>query len=280
MEKYADLHVHTSYSDSTFSPEEVVSCAKENGLAAIAICDHDSVEGIAPCEELASKVDIEIIPGIEMSAEKVDAEIHVLGYFIDWKNNWFREKLKEIQKSRIERAYKIVEKLKSFNINITAEEVFRLAGNNASVGRMHIAQAMINSGAVKNMKDVFGKYIGFLKPCYVPYTKFSPEEAIQIILKVGGVPVLAHPDLMGHDEYIEEFVGYGLRGIEVYHTDHRPNVAAHYERIAKRLGLVMTGGSDCHGLGKGRILMGTVKVPYELVEKLKAEAENIRKEIC
>lgn len=274
--KYADLHVHTTYSDSTFSPEEVVSCAKEKDLSAIAICDHDSVEGIEPCMALASKADIEIISGIEMSAEKVDAEIHILGYCFDWKQDWFRKKLKEIQASRVERVYKIIERLKTFNITIDAKDVFRLAGNNASVGRLHIAQAMIDSGAVKSMREVFDKYIGFLKPCYVPYTKFSPEEAIQIILKVGGVPVLAHPDLMGHDEYIEEFVGYGLKGIEVYHTDHKPNISKRYEEIANRLGLIMTGGSDCHGLGKGRILMGTVKVPYELVEKLKKEAEKIK----
>lgn len=278
MTRYADLHVHTSYSDSTFSPEEVVACAKEKNLAAIAICDHDSVNGIEPCMALASKVNVEIIPGIEMSAEKVDAEIHILGYCFDWKRDWFREKLKEIQASRVERVYKIVEKLKAFNIMIDAKDVFRLAGNNASVGRLHIAQAMLETGAVKNMWEVFDKYIGFLKPCYVPYTKFSPEEAIQMILRVGGVPVLAHPDLMGHDEYIEEFVSYGLKGIEVYHTDHRQSVSMRYEEIAKRLGLVMTGGSDCHGLGKGRILMGTTRVPYELVEKLKAEADKIKQE--
>lgn len=278
MTKYADLHIHTTYSDSTFSPEQVVDCAKEKGLAAIAICDHDSVEGIEPCQALASKVGIEVIPGIEMSAEKVDAEIHMLGYFIDWKRGWFRKRLEEIRKSRIERVYKIIGKLKDFNIHIDAEEVFRLAGNNASVGRLHIAQAMLNSGAVKGMREVFEKYIGFLKPCYVPYTKFSPEEAIHTILKAGGVPVLAHPDLMGHDKYIEEFVGYGLKGIEVYHTDHKPEAVKRYEEIAGRFGLVMTGGSDCHGLGKGRVLMGRIKVPYVLVEELKKAADSVKEE--
>ncbi len=278
MTRYADLHIHTTYSDSTFSPEQVVDCAKEKGLAAIAICDHDSVEGIEPCQALASKAGIEVIPGIEMSAEKVDAEIHMLGYFIDWKRGWFRKRLEEIRKSRIERVYKIISKLKDFNIHIDAEEVFRLAGNNASVGRLHIAQAMLNSGAVKGMREVFEKYIGFLKPCYVPYTKFSPEEAIHTILKAGGVPVLAHPGLMGHDKYIEEFVGYGLKGIEVYHTDHKPEAVKRYEEIAGRFGLVMTGGSDCHGLGKGRVLMGRVKVPYVLVEELKKAADSVKEE--
>lgn len=278
MTKFADLHVHTNYSDSTFSPEEVIKYAKEKSLAAIAICDHDSIDGIAPCREYASKAGIEIVPGIEMSAEKVDAEIHILGYFIDWQQDWFQKRLKEIQKSRIDRVYKIVAKLKDFNIALDADEVFAIAGKNASVGRMHIAQAMLRSGSVKSMREVFEKYIGFLKPCYVPYTKFSPEEAIQIILKAGGVPVLAHPDLMGHDEYIEEFVGYGLKGLEVYHTDHKPVTSKRYEDMANRLRLVMTGGSDCHGLGKGRILIGTTKVPYELVEKLKKESDLIREE--
>lgn len=275
--KYADLHVHTHFSDSTFSPAEVIATARDKALSAIAICDHDSIDGIAPCMELGAVEGIEIIPGIEMSAEKVDAEVHLLGYFIDWKQEWFREKLKAIQKSRVERVYKMQKKLSEAGIDIDSNEVFTLAGNNASVGRLHIAQAMLNTGKVRNMREVFDKYIGFGKPCYVPYTKFSPEEAIKIILKAGGVPVLAHPDLMGHDEYIEEFIGYGLRGIEVFHTDHKPHVSKRYEEIARAQDLLMTGGSDCHGLGKGRILMGTVRVPYELVNKLKEEASLIKK---
>src|SRR3989338_1389287 len=150
----------------------------------------------------------------------------------------------------------MVSKLISFNIKVNAEEVFALAGNNASVGRMHIAQTMLNSGGVSNMKEAFDKYIGFGKPCYVPYTKFSPREAIEIILKAGGVPVLAHPDLMGRDDYIKEFITYGLRGIEVFHTDHKSHVSKRYESMAEEHGLLVTGGSDCHGMGKGRVLMG------------------------
>ena len=119
--KYADLHVHTFYSDSTFSPEEVVSCAKEQGLAAIAICDHDTVDGIDPCMALGLENGVEIIPGIEMSVEKMDAEIHVLGYFIDWKQEWLRKKLKEIQDSRVERIFVMIEKLKAMGVNIDAE---------------------------------------------------------------------------------------------------------------------------------------------------------------
>ena len=274
--KYADLHVHTFYSDSTFSPEEVVSCAKERGLSAIAICDHDTVDGIDPCMAIGPGYGVEIIPGIEMSVEKMDAEIHVLGYFIDWKQDWLRKKLKEIQDSRVERLFVIIEKLKAVGIKIDAEEVFRIAVNKGSVGRLHIAKAMLNSGAIKNLREAFDKYIGFAKPCYVPYTKLSPKETMDLILKAGGVPVIAHPDLIGNDKYIDEFIDHGLRGLEVYHTDHKSHVSMRYEAMAKDLGLMMTGGSDCHGMGKGRILMGTVRVPYELVEKLKEEAEKIR----
>jgi 3',5'-nucleoside bisphosphate phosphatase len=276
--KYADLHVHTFYSDSTFSPEEVVSCAREKGLAAIAICDHDTVDGIDPCMAIGLEKGVEIIPGIEMSVEKMDAEIHILGYFIDWKQDWLRKILKDIQDSRVERIFVMIDKLKAMGVKIEAEEVFKIAVNKGSVGRLHVAKAMLGSGAIKNLREAFGKYIGFAKPCYVPYTKLSPEDTIGLILKAGGVPVIAHPILIGNDEYIKEFMGHGLRGLEVYHTDHKPNVARRYEAIAKELGLVMTGGSDCHGMGKGRILMGTVRVPYELVEKLKEEAVKIKNE--
>ena len=141
---------------------------------------------------------------------------------------------------------------------------------------MHIAQAMIGSGQVKNMREVFDKYIGFLKPCYAPHIKFSPKEAVELILNAGGVPVLAHPGIMHKDEYIPELIEYGLRGIEVYHTDHNAGKVKHYENLAAEHGLLVTGGSDCHGMGKGKPLIGIVRVPYELVEKLKSESEKIR----
>lgn len=275
--KYADLHIHTSYSDSTFSPQEVVSYAKSKALSAIAICDHDSIDGIEQCQEAGSQLDIEVIPGIEMTVEKPDAEIHILGYFIDWKRDWFQKKLEEIQAARIDRIYKMVEKLKELNLNMDAADIFKLSGK-GSVGRLHVAQAMLKAGLIKNYNEAFSKYIGFRKPCYVPNIKFSPQEAIGTLLKVGGVPVLAHPRLMGKDEYIPELVKYGLKGIEVYHTDHKPGMTRHYEEIAKAQGLLMTGGSDCHGMGKGRILIGSVRVSYELVERLKEESEKIRNE--
>lgn len=279
MMKYADLHIHTHYSDSTFSPEEVIALAGKKALSAIAICDHDCVAGIEPTMAAvsAANADIEIIPGIEITVEKQDAEIHILGYFIDYKAGWFLEKLKEIQDARIERIHKMVEKLNEAGIALRAEEVFALGGK-GTVGRLHLAQAMLNTGKVKSFREVFGEYIGFQKKCYVPHVKFSPEEAINTILRAGGVPAIAHPALMGRDEYISELTGYGLRAIEVYHTDHKPSMVKHYEEFAASHGLLMTGGSDCHGMGKGRPLIGIVRIPYELVDKIREEAEKIRNE--
>ena len=275
--KYADLHVHTFYSDSTFSPDEVVSYAKNRSLAAIAICDHDSVDGIEPCRKIGDNLGVEIVPGIELTVEKTDAEIHILGYFMDYNLGWFRDKLKELQKGRIARIYKMVEKLKAEGIDLDPEDVFKLAGR-GTVGRLHLALVILKAGKAKTIKDIFENYIGFNKPCYVANIRFTPQEAIGMILKTGGVPVLAHPDCMGKDEYIPELVRCGLRGIEAYHTDHRSSAVKRYEALAKENNLLVTGGSDCHGLGRGRVLLGEVRVPYTLVERLKEESEKIKNE--
>jgi len=275
--KYADLHIHTYYSDSTFSPEEVVAYADKTGLSAIAICDHDSFDGIEPCQKLAAPLGIEVIPGIELTVEKEDAEIHILGYCINWKDDPLNRKIKALRDARINRMHKIISKLKEEGIEISSDDVFKFSGR-GTVGRLHIAQAMLKTGKVRSFKEVFEKYIGFMKPCYVSSAKFTPEEAMKAILGVGGVPVLAHPKTMGKDGYISDLVKCGLRGIEVYHTDHRAADEEHYKKIAEDHGLLITGGSDCHGMGKGRVLIGMVRVPYEIVERLKEESAKIKDE--
>jgi 3',5'-nucleoside bisphosphate phosphatase len=275
--KFADLHVHTFYSDSTFSPEEVVACAVDKGLNAIAICDHDSIDGIVPCAEIGGRMGLEIIPGIELTVERSDVEIHILGYFMDYTSEPFRKRLKEIQEARIGRIHKMVEKLNAEGVSVKAEDVFSSAGR-GTVGRLHLARAILKAGKLKTFKEIFDKYIGFKKSCYVSSIRFTPKEAIEALLEIGGVPVLAHPYVMGSDDCIPELVGYGLRGIEVYHTDHKPGVVKHYEALAKEHGLIATGGSDCHGLGKGRVLLGAVRVPYTTVEALREESESIRHE--
>lgn len=274
--KYADLHVHTFYSDSTFSPEEVVSCARDKGLDAIAICDHDCVDGIEPCMEAARKdgIDIEIVPGIELTTEKDDMEIHMLGYFVDWRNAEFQKRLKVIQDERVDRVFKMAEKLKGAGIDVDPDEILKMSGR-GSVGRLHVARAMLKTKKVKTFEEAFSKYIGFMRPCYVRHAHLAPKEAIGLIRSVKGVPVLAHPSTVVRDDFIPEFVEYGLRGIEVYHSDHTKIVSRHYEDVAKRCGLIATGGSDCHGLGKHKVLMGEVRVPYTVVEELREESNKI-----
>jgi len=275
MKKFVDLHVHTFHSDSTFTPEQVIDVAHKKGLSAIAITDHDSVDGIDPSIASADKYRIEVIAGVELTAEEDSLEIHMLGYFIDWKAEWFEKKLAKLRQARLERIYAMVEKLKKMGVDIDPKKVFTLSGPGA-VGRLHLATVLYNEGVISSISEAFRKYIGEKAPCYVKKYKLTPKEAIDMILKLGGVPVLAHPHILGRDDLIPRFIKDGLRGIEVYHTEHSRNMASHYEDFAIRHNLLMTGGSDCHGMGKGRVLLGKVKVPYSLVEALKEESYKIR----
>jgi len=267
MRKYADLHIHTYHSDSTLSPQEVVDIAYQKGFFAVAITDHDCVDGIQPAMDFAKKFNIEIIPGVELSAEEGDYELHILGYFMDYKSEWFTAKLTEIRQKR-----------KGEGVVVDPKKVLELSGR-GSVGRLHLAQVIYNEGHTSSIVEVFHKYIGNDGPCYVKKYKLTPQETIEIILKVGGVPVLAHPHVLGKDELIPGLIKKGLRGIEVYHSGHPNSITLHYEDLAFENGLLVTGGSDCHGKGKGNMLLGRVKVPYEIVEKLKKEAGKIRESI-
>lgn len=275
MKKYADLHIHTHNSDSTLSPQDVVKLAHEKGLAAISITDHDCVDGIEPAIERSKKYDIEVIPGVELTAEEDDLEVHMLGYFIDWKAGWFVKKLAEIRKTRVSRIYDMVERLKKFKIHIDPKMVFEISGP-GSVGRLHLANVLYNEGYTSSITEAFRKYIGNKAPCYVKKFKLTPKEAIEMILELGGVPVLAHPHILGKDNEIAGMVNKGLRGIEVYHSEHPNNATVRYEEVAFENGLLITGGSDCHGMGKGQVLIGKVKVPYSIVEDLKKEAAKIK----
>ncbi|MDD5449227.1 MAG: PHP domain-containing protein [Candidatus Omnitrophica bacterium] len=268
MLKKADLHIHTQFSDGTFSPQEVIQYASKIGLACIAICDHDVIDGLETAMQLGEQCGIEVIPGVELTAEKQGAEIHILGYYIDWRNQKFVGQLAQLCKQREKRIYDMVEKLKAHGVKLDVEEVFKLGGK-GSIGRLHLARALSKKGFIAGVDEAFKKYIGNGKPCYVGKINLTPEEAIGRIISAGGIPVLAHPGVMGKDEFLPSYIKHGLMGLEVYHTDHPPALVRHYEALAGENGLLVTGGSDCHGLGKGRVLMGCVTVPYELVEKLK-----------
>ncbi len=273
MNKVADLHVHTHLSDGTFSPEKVVEYAKAKGLDAIAITDHDCCGGITPAIIAAKDLDLEVIPGVELTAELDEEEIHILGYFIDWQDEFFLKKLDEIIRVREERAKEILRKLKKHGVEVSEEELFGLSGPGC-VGRLHIAHLLVRKGAVSSIEKAFRKYIGNNRPCYVKKFKLLPKQAVTMIKDVGGIAVLAHPKVTyikdrSIEDIVKELARDGIQGLEVYHSDHTAKDENRFKALAEKYNLLITGGSDCHGLGKREVLIGKVKIPYELVEKLK-----------
>jgi predicted metal-dependent phosphoesterase TrpH len=272
---FVDLHVHTTYSDGKFSPEEVVRKAIELGLRAIAVTDHDCVNGIPPTIEAARGTELEIVPGVEISAAKNETEIHILGYFINWQDPFLLEIFRKMRENRAERMKKMIHLLHLRGIDIDADKVFA-AVSEGTAGRLHLARVMTEENITRDEQEAFDRYIGDGKPCHVRHKRLDYRKAIDIIRKAGGVPVLAHPGTMGRDEHIPSYVQAGLRGIEVFHSDHQPLASDKYLALAKEYGLIMTGGSDCHGIKKGRVLIGKVKVGYEVVENLRREAEKVR----
>ena len=273
--KFADLHIHTKFSDGTFTPQRVISEAKKNGLSCIAITDHDQVGAIAPAQEKARRLDIELIPGIELSAEADNLEVHILGYFIDYKANWFLKHLKMMHQVRKTRALSILEKLEAHGMKLNPDIVEEQAQIGA-VGRLHIARMLQENKFVQTIQEAFDKYLGNSSSCYVRKFKLTSADAIAMIKKLKGVAVLAHPYCIGNDSLIGEFTKLGLRGLEVYYPEHNKKNTAHYKTLAKQHGLLMTGGSDCHGLSKSKMAIGSVKIEYELVAKLKEEAKGLQ----
>ena len=273
--KFADLHLHTTFSDGTYTPEELISRSLKAGLSAIAVVDHDTVDGLAPTIAAAKDTDIEVLSGVELSAEYKTQEVHILGYLIDYQDKAFLEKTASLRNNRIERVYEITAKLNALGIHLNPQSVFDLAGN-GTVGRLHIARALVKEGLVGSIYEVFQKYIGDNGPAYVLGFRFSPQEAIKFIKDAGGVPVLAHPYILNNDELILEFIKSGLMGLEVYYPEHSQGTVNFYLDLARKNNLVVTGGSDCHGSAKPEVRIGSIKVPYALVEKLKEAKENLR----
>ncbi|MDD5115496.1 MAG: PHP domain-containing protein [Candidatus Omnitrophica bacterium] len=268
MTKYADLHVHTSESDGTLSPRQLVTAAHSSGLSAIAITDHDTVEGIPEALEASSSFGLEIIPGIELTAQYERQEVHILGYFFDFRNAELTEKLKVMQQNRVERVYKIVKNLEDLDVRIDPRDVFDISGK-GTVGRMHIAKALVKRGWVSTTGEAFSRYIGDKSPAYVLGFNLSPQEAIKLIRRSGGVAVLAHPYLLRNDELIRDLADCGLGGIEAYYPEHSQSMVNFYLDLAKELKLLVTGGSDFHGSVKPNIKLGMVKIPMDMVDDLR-----------
>jgi len=267
--KFADLHIHTSISDGWLTPEETVEEAYRAGLAAISIADHDSVGGIRAAIEAGSKYGVEVIPGVELHTGYDGLEFHILGYFVDWRDKWFNEKLLSIQEARIDKAKMILERLRSLNIDISNNVVIVISGG--VVGRPQIAQALLDRGYVRTVQEAFERYLGIDRPAYVGKYPLSPTEAIRMIRRVGGISALAHPVFSRTDEVLPELVDHGLQAIEVYHSKHDVVSTRHFEELAKKYDLLMVGGSDAHGR---EVPIGAVRIPYRFIEKLKEKASK------
>ena len=278
--KRADLHIHTTASDGLLPPDEVVRWAQIKRLSAIAITDHDTVAGIELAESVSDKYKVEVIPGIELNTEYEDEEIHILGYFIDYKQKWFIDKLEEIRSSRLSRAASMIHKLNKMGINIDMEQVKRIASDGI-IGRPHIARAMQEGGYITHMKEAFSNYIGKDGPAYAERYKLSCSEACEMIKSLGGVPVLAHPGLMKDWSKLPKIIDMGVMGIEVFHSKHEDEVVRNAQIVARNRGLLITGGSDCHGnLHGNEPILGNFVVDYLQVEQLKKTAHKIAVQNC
>jgi 3',5'-nucleoside bisphosphate phosphatase len=265
-----DLHIHTTASDGIFSPSEIVRKAWEQRMVYIAICDHDSIEGLIPARETSWNLPgITVICGVEINTDIPDGELHVLGYLFDQDNKELKSTLIELRDSRIERAKKMIEKLKGLGVSISYRRVREIAGK-GSVGRPHIAQAMLEKGYISTFREAFVKYISRGGPAYVERDKMTPSDAIRLIIRAGGIPVLAHPLTSEKPEsLLPELVSSGLAGLEVYYGSYTQEQINLLRGLAEKYHLVTTGGSDFHGLdAMNEPPLGTVEVPLDCAMRL------------
>ncbi len=271
-----DLHVHSNASDGTFSPSELVYLAKKEGILALAITDHDTISGLKEGYKTALEENLPFLCGVEISV-KIDGpgHFHLLGYFLTPELNELEEVLTKLKIARNERNIKMIEKLRSLKIDITLEELMKNV--KGEIGRPHIAKLLVKKGVVKTFEEAFEKYLKKGAPAYVPKALLSPEEAIKIILKAKGVPVMAHPFTLNLPplklkNYLLKLKEVGLQGVEAYYPEHTPQYTKFLIECAQELGLLVTGGSDFHGENKPHLFLGkgknNLKIPFECFTQL------------
>ena len=260
---FADLHLHTHFSDGTWTPEDLAAGARRLGLGALALTDHDTVEGCARAAAACARQGLEFVPGTELTAEHEGHEVHVLGYFVDTTHAELLRELEHFQHARQERIREMVARLNQRGVGVRPEAVFALA-NCRSPGRPHVARALVQHGFCGSLDEAFERFLKKHRPAWVPKRKMAAARAIGLIHAAGGLAVMAHPGLNHDDRLIPGLVEVGLDGLECWHSKHSAAQAAHYLELARRHGLLVTGGSDCHGTSKGPPLLGSVRLPREL----------------
>ncbi len=260
---HADMHVHTTCSDGLLSPRETTEEAARVGLRAVGIADHDTLLGMPEAQAAASRLNIEVIPAVELSADQEHLEVHILAYY---PGDALEDTLQELRAMRLSRMHEMITRLAGLGVSVPIQRVLEIAGS-AAPGRPHLARAMEEEGHVSK-SEAFDRYLAKGRPAYVGRVRPSPGEAVTLIREAGGIPVLAHPG--SHlDELAEPLLRRGLMGIEAYHPSHTEEDTARCLQLCRRMGLLVTGGSDSHGPGTGRPQIGEFTVPYHLVERLK-----------
>ena len=272
-----DLHTHSTFSDGTFTPSQLVKYAEEKGLKAFALTDHDTTEGIKEAKSIETNV--EVISGVEISTRYDKKEIHIVGLYVNENDADLNKQLKYYREKRVTRNFEILEKLNSLGVDITIDDVKESCTGDV-ISRAHIAKALVSKGFVGSYTEAFDRYLGDNKCAYVPRETLNYEESMELITKAGGVPVLAHPLLYKmSDTNLENMMvklrQKGLMAVEVYYSTHSNSDTQHIMAMANRVGLIYSGGSDFHGATKPKIDMGTgmgkLTVPYEILEKIRGE---------
>jgi hypothetical protein len=279
-----DLHIHSTASDGSLSPQEIIHTAEKLGLRAVAITDHDTVEGSAEAFAMPPSPCLEVLSGVEVSVNHAAGTIHILGYLIELDDKNLIRTLQKVQDGRVKRNIRIVEKLQGLGVDMDYQEVVKASGG-GQVGRPHFARVLVNKGAARSVEEAFKRFLRRDGPAYVSRYRLQAAEAMEMILEAGGLPVLAHPFTLNAREETEmerilrDLKDSGLKGLEVYYPEHGRRRTAQYERLARRLGLLRTGGTDFHGAVKPGVQIGTgrgdLNVPYELVVNLKKERARL-----
>ena len=271
MANRIDLHTHSTVSDGLLSPADLVREAARVGLSALALTDHDTIGGVREAIDTGREVEVEVVPGVELGTSVERREHHILGYFVDISMPAFQEDLDDLADRRVRRATLMVERLAAVGVSITLDDVLAVAGH-GTVGRPHLARVLIAHGYADDVSDAFETYLKAGRPAYVPRQPFPPEEAIALILRAGGVPVLAHPFSTGNPAAaVARLLPAGLLGLEVYYGEYDDDQRGTLRALADQTGLIPTGGSDFHGVGyrAGRDLGGP-PVPADTIERLRA----------
>ncbi len=263
----ADLHIHSYFSDGTFSPRQVVAQAAACHLNPIALTDHDTVAGIPDALQASAEFQVEVIPGVELSVHEFDQDTHILGYFIHWEDPAFQKVLLPLQTQRTERLEEMLRRLHHLGITVTVPEVLRIAGK-GTVGRLHVARALLAQRVVNRLQEAFDRFLAWGRPAYVERGVFTARQAIAAIRNAQGIAVLAHPGQNGL-AHLPELIQVGLQGIEVFHPSHTVEDVFTLTRLATERNLLVTGGSDCHGLAKGEVRLGQARLPLQFVERLR-----------